>query len=137
LDQVSPSACVEHYQEAKEIVIAAVHKRQNFGRAGRWAKARRWLLKVLLHGSTIQPCAIEQAKLDLQTIAVEAVRSGAAGRISSNFTSLPVSSLREGEDRIAHWLRKYCETKADEYLDFALTEAYLQEFLPSSEELPA
>jgi hypothetical protein len=136
LDQVPPSACVEHYQEAKEIVIAAVHKSQNFGRAERWATARRWLLKVLLHGSTIQPCAIERATLDLQAIAVEAVRSGTAVRISSNFTSLPISSLLEGEDRIAHWLRRYCETKTEDYLDFALTEAYLQEFLPSSEESP-
>jgi hypothetical protein len=135
LDQVPPEACAEHYHEAKSIVMAAVEASQNFGRAERWAIARKWLLKVILLGSNTNADPLHQAKAEIQAIVQEAIRSGSVVRIGRDFKPLAQADLDEGEDEIIHWLRKYMETKVEDFLDFALTVGYLAEILPSDCEL--
>jgi hypothetical protein len=130
IEQVPLAACIEHYDATEAIVIASVES-SRYDKAKRRLGVRRWLLKLLLSGGTSSDDLVN-AGARVRVIAHEAIHSWNTIRIGNDFTPVTQRELSADETPITYWLRKYCETKRENCLDFALAEAYLSELVTSS-----
>ncbi|MBE0545225.1 MAG: hypothetical protein IH623_28130 [Verrucomicrobia bacterium] len=131
LDQVPAAACAEHFEQAKAIVIDAAERSRNARWDERQIAVRRWLIKVILYRTDNNRVLLAQAKDEVEAFARDAVQGNWVVRVGPTLSNPSHRDTLNAEDTVMYWLRRYVETRVEDYLDLALMDGYLAELFGS------